>query len=250
MLSACAQEHQSPSVEFQGTPSPIYRNSKEIPEEFYWTVGAKEQARGFYSSQGSLVSPSQFLMKGKGYLKLRPQNQDGYGTHDLVRLVQWAAEAVAAIYPQGEPLRVGSASRRQGGRFPPHSSHQNGLDVDLGYYLLSGRQKSLGVLSLNTYSFGESMVKTNNVVSKNLDLERTWVFFKLVVSSTRVSRIFVSPTIRKAFFRYSKQDLFTSLEEKEEVLRRLRPEPGHNTHFHLRLDCPPRSPSCVDEQAP
>ena len=41
-------------------------------------------------------------------------------------------------HPGTKRLPVGDLSRRRGGFFPPHVSHQNGRDADIGFYLRKG----------------------------------------------------------------------------------------------------------------
>ena len=42
--------------------------------------------------------------------------------------------ALKARFPDAYPLRVNQLSAREGGWLRPHKSHQNGRDVDLGFY--------------------------------------------------------------------------------------------------------------------
>ena len=57
-----------------------------------------------------------------------------YGTQETVDYVVAAIHAVRAQYPNVPPLRVNRLSTKDGGYLRPHKSHQNGRDVDLGFY--------------------------------------------------------------------------------------------------------------------
>jgi hypothetical protein len=62
-----------------------------------------------------------------------------WGTDRLVRVVLRAARSYRAEHPGAPPILVGDLSRPKGGDFGPqygsigHSTHQNGLDVDVYY---------------------------------------------------------------------------------------------------------------------
>jgi penicillin-insensitive murein DD-endopeptidase len=59
---------------------------------------------------------------------------------------------------------------------------------------------------------------------------------KAAAEDPRVQRIFVNAAIKKALCRYKGHD--------RRWLHTVRPYWGHDYHFHVRLYCPPGSPSC------
>ena len=61
-----------------------------------------------------------------------------YGTREMVTAIRQAVDDVHADFPNTPKLAVGDLSRKRGGFFPPHVSHQSGLDADIGYYLNQG----------------------------------------------------------------------------------------------------------------
>lgn len=69
-----------------------------------------------------------------------------WGTDRVVRVVLRVARDYHAAHPQAARMAVGDLSRPQGGDFGPrfgyigHVSHQNGLDVDVYYPRLDGRE--------------------------------------------------------------------------------------------------------------
>jgi murein endopeptidase len=70
-----------------------------------------------------------------------------WGTDRLVRLVLRILRRFRADWPDAPRIGVGDLSRPRGGDFGPrfgsigHASHQNGLDVDVYYPRLDGREK-------------------------------------------------------------------------------------------------------------
>jgi hypothetical protein len=71
----------------------------------------------------------------------RSPNRGGrrYGNARLIRMLERVIDEYAAAHPRAPRVGVGDLSRRRGGDFGPryggpgHSSHQNGLDVDVYY---------------------------------------------------------------------------------------------------------------------
>jgi D-alanyl-D-alanine carboxypeptidase/D-alanyl-D-alanine-endopeptidase (penicillin-binding protein 4) len=82
-------------------------------------------------------------------LKTSP-NRDGrlWGTDRAIRIVLRVLEEFAAAHPDAARVGIGDISRPHGGDFGPqfgglgHSSHQNGLDVDLYYPRRDGRERA------------------------------------------------------------------------------------------------------------
>ncbi len=70
-----------------------------------------------------------------------------YATDRLVRLVLRVVDSYAAAHPGAPRVGIGDLSRPQGGDFgvrygwPGHVSHQNGLDVDVYYPRIDGRER-------------------------------------------------------------------------------------------------------------
>jgi murein endopeptidase len=65
-----------------------------------------------------------------------------WGTDKLVRVVLGVAREFAAEHPEAPRLGIGDLSLRHGGYFGPvHASHQNGLDIDVYYPRLDGRER-------------------------------------------------------------------------------------------------------------
>ena len=71
--------------------------------------------------------------KGDGYvhfLGTDASDKDDWGSLTLLTCIEQVGRRLKET---GITLNVGDLSLREGGRFPPHASHQNGLDIDLRY---------------------------------------------------------------------------------------------------------------------
>ncbi len=187
------------------------------------------------ASRGSLSHGRLLPKKGVGYR--RKNDKAPYGTDESVAIVQWACQEMTRLYPGTVPVVVGDLSTEAGGKLRPHSSHQSGRDVDLGYYFTDNRP------------VGHFMTAT----SENLDVEKTWTFFELLLSTQKVQYLFVDYRIQRYLFReaerrgWQKNELSRLFEaplgarKKGGIIRHIR---GHRHHFHVRFNCPEGDREC------
>ena len=120
-----------------------------------------------------------------------------------------------------------------------HRSHQTGIDADVWFDL----SPSLHLGANRT----RSNVSAFNVLSKTSDgLDyRLWnnsheQMLKAAATQPAVDRIFVNARIKQELCRTTRGD--------RSWLRKVRPWYHHEDHFHMRLSCPPDSPSCVRQE--
>lgn len=201
-----------------------------------------EQAVGFYAN-GTLLNANSLNDSGLGFVKLFTKRNRGYGTYDLVDILERSARAMTEAYPDGERLQVGDMSSQNGGMIGRHGSHQNGLDVDIAFF----RKNKNEQIPDYEAGFAESFVKNKRVTS-NFDTLRNYRYFQLLHLSGKINRIFVDKAIKKAVCNYSKK--LGEFKMNIEVLRILRPYPNHDDHMHVRLNCPANSPRCVPQSPP
>ncbi len=181
------------------------------------------------------------LKKGKGYFIRRPHRS--YGATHTVGYLKQSLDKVRRRFPKVHDLAIGDLSARHGGKITMHASHQNGRDVDLGFYF---KKRPKG--------YPQDFVVAN---SKNINFEASWElltqFADLADKPYGVDCIFMS---------YSSQKMFYKLARKHGVSKRklkkmfqypagrgskngvIRHEPGHNEHIHVRFKCPPKDKSC------
>lgn len=153
------------------------------------------------------------------YLDVRSGHK--YGTSELVNALTETARERFLLY--GIPTTVHDLSRKNGGRLPPHKSHQNGLDADVSYAASDGKTVRSGVSLRGAYDNAHTW-------------ELNWSFLRGVQLSASVCNIFVD---RLYIEKLRKYVTFTyDPEEWSTFGRVLSHEPGHTTHFHVRLEKP------------
>jgi len=191
-----------------------------------------------YYSDGAIKGPSRLPDVAPGLMKLFLGRDRAYGAESLVDLLLDVAQFMSQTFPSGERLQVGDLSAHSGGRITRHSSHQNGLDVDLRYFAVDTREQDLSWED----GFDEDFVR-NGKLSSNFDRLRNWELLRALVSSGKVQRVFVDAAIKKAYC----LDYARGSQEERDILRRLRPYTNHSNHLHLRLFCPEGSPRCQSQ---
>ncbi len=190
--------------------------------------------------QGAIALP----LDGPGYTVLRPQRLRFFGHPVLIQVVQdlgaWAdANGVGT-------LLVGDLSQPRGGPMSyGHASHEAGLDVDIWLRLLPPGQR---------LSDAERRQPTAiSFVRAGADMAdpRLWrpahgALVRAVAQDPRVARLFVHPAIKASLCAtYPPEDTGTA-----RWLRKVRPWYGHDSHIHIRLNCPVDSPACEPQTPP
>lgn len=193
-------------------------------------------------SYGSLANARPLPRRGEGFRSVSAEDES-FGAGHMISLIENSAAYIHQIYPDVE-LRVGDISKVDGGYFyPPHKSHQNGLDVDLLYV---GETRWRSVLD------GEN-------VSARFSFQKNWDYWNAIVSQklrdqgrdeSVVSMILVDPRIKTAVCEWAAQQGLDKTADGIEVLRRLRPTAGHDDHFHIRLRCSPYHSQCEGNFSP
>jgi penicillin-insensitive murein endopeptidase len=161
------------------------------------------------------------------------KREQHYGSGLLVATIKKASLRFQEMYGNKDLIRVNALSKKGGGALGGHSSHQNGLDADIVYM---GESKWGTVLDKR----GE--------VKKDFDIEKNYQFFKILVATGYVNRIFVDQKIKKSMCGWVKSQGL--MDEAKDVLTALRAYSGHDDHFHLRLKCSPYYPLCRDQTLP
>jgi hypothetical protein len=163
--------------------------------------------------RGRIASALNLSDRGAGYRHFRggdPVDGDDWGSLALVDCLERVGRSFEA---SGRRVNVNDLSRRAGGRFPPHRSHQNGLDVDVRYVRQDGADAPLD-LRFDPDEF---------------DASATQQLFRLFVEHCPV-RVILADVDRLGF----------GTAELGVPPGTLLFAPGHSNHFHVRLK-PPRS---------
>ena len=181
---------------------------------------------------------ARLMPEGKGYY-LRDLRPHSWGTDTTIQSLLTAFDAYARAFPDGPPINVGDISKRRGGRFGPHKSHQSGRDVDVGF--------------VHFLPEGEPLPPHfTRASAENLDVEKTWVFLESLIRTGNVQIIFVDVSVQKLLRAYIRDKLtpeqldavFSWPHRSTSSEALLRHWPGHKNHFHIRFKCPPGQLGC------
>jgi murein endopeptidase len=153
-----------------------------------------------------------------------------WGTCDLVAAVEQLAERVSLALPLADPLLVGDISRRGGGPMPPHSSHDRGVDVDLGLFMDDGRQPLGGFVPLRP---------------SQLDVRSTWVLLRAALDTGQVEFALLDQGHIDRLRAYALDELhldanvvermFPTAPERKGEYGVVRHAPNHRDHVHVRF---------------
>lgn len=136
-------------------------------------------------------------------------------------------------------IYVGDMGQPRGGPMTSgHASHQIGLDVDIWTL----RPESLDLSVKQREKLSSISVRTNDQLSVNGNWDNSYAaFLKLAASDPRVDRIFVAAAIKLELCK-------TATKADKSWLQHIRPEAGHEDHFHIRLKCPKGARLCETQK--
>ena len=200
----------------------------------------RPEAWGSYS-KGKLINGIDLPLEGDGFVRLYLELDHGWGTLELHDLIFKSAAFMEKNYPNRGRLQVEALSAKSGGKIKAHASHQNGLDVDLTYFRMDGREHD-PVSSGQMYS--DPMV-IDNKISPNFDHERNWAYVKALHRYGKINRIFMDRVIKKELCQYAKS--IQEYNDNIHILRSIRHVDNHHDHLHVRLQCPENSKNCVPQ---
>lgn len=189
-------------------------------------------------SRGCAAGLVQLPESGPGWQVMRLSRNRNWGQPVLVDyLMDLSGYAQKAGW---NGIYVGDMSQPRGGPMNSgHASHQIGLDVDI-WALPAGR---LDLSRKERESISTISIRTDDELSVNGNWNSSYAaFLKLAASDPRVDRIFVAAAIKKELCK-------SATRADKKWLQHIRPERGHNDHFHIRLKCP-KGASLCDTQKP
>ena len=196
--------------------------------------GSRSQSVG-KASKGRLKQGLQMPRRGDGFV--RKNDKAAWGTEETVALLTWAAAEMTRRYPGTVPVVMGDLSSEEGGRLRPHLSHQSGRDADVGYYFLGNPKLS----------------HFRTATREDLDVEKTWTFLELLISTGQVQYLFVDHRFHKLLFKQAvamgwtdeeARSLFEAPIGKAKRSGIIRHIPGHKHHVHVRFRCPEGDEDC------
>ncbi len=163
-------------------------------------------------------------------------------------MVRRAAERMQTEHP-GPRLMVGDLSRQRGGRLAPHSSHQNGRDVDLGFFVTD--DDNAPVEPPRFLELDHAACATERGTAYCFDPARTFQFFAALLSDpeARVQFILIAADLRQRLLAAGRRmEIDDALRERVSVATEPRDgSESHRSHFHVRIYCPTNDrPRCQD----
>lgn len=112
---------------------------------------------------------------GQGYYRYQPRHEQ-YGLPETIRAIQAIGAAWQRANPRGPRIGIGDISLQGGGPFyPPHRSHQTGLDVDIRPMRIDRREHGVTWRSPD-YSLGLTQ-RLVDAIRNNGVLRVQFVFF-------------------------------------------------------------------------
>lgn len=192
-----------------------------------------------HPNDGKLVGARRF--RETRHMKSLPAyatSQAKWALPELLELLDRASQSVAKRFP-GSVLGVGELSGQNGGPISRHRSHQTGRDVDVGFYLLDKRGRSMrpiGLVDMN--ADGTSTVRSTT----RFDEKRNWAFVAALLQDSRVevTHIFVWAPLRARLLAYAEKiGAPRALRKKAaQVMSQPANVQRHADHFHIRIACP------------
>ncbi len=173
---------------------------------------------------GKLINGEQ-LPPGPGFY-IRNRHK-AWGTNNTITRLLEAFRKMWKRFP-GSVVAIGDISRKHGGYFPPHVSHQNGRDVDIAFYV-----KKKKVL--------KRFVK---VTPKTIDARRTWALIEALLEGGGVKYVFIDYPLQKVLYEQARASGWSKkrLRKVFQYPRGRRAgaiimhEKGHDDHMHVRFE--------------
>ena len=214
------------------------------PNPLVQAIGSTHQREDRQSTdrQARLQNASRLGALSLGYELRNPKSQRDYGTYELVELIRQVGVRFDELH-EGEVFMVGDLSLKQGGTIRNHSgsrvhsSHRNGLDVDIDF--------------LRTDCHGGGSQNASDcppAVEANLELMQLFLDsgppLGPVVDLFYVHHDFHE---RACNFVYASEERH---EQYAQALRYMEARDGHQVHFHMRIRCPAMSRGCPPSPPP
>lgn len=150
-----------------------------------------------------------------------------FGTEETIAALIRCITLVNQRFPNTPKVVIGSISKENGGRFPPHKSHQSGRDADVGFY----------------YNPGFPIAKP--ATRENLDVERTWALVRAFITETDVDMILIDTKVQRLLEVHALRrgedpvwlkSVFHGTGSPYSSL--IKHAPGHAAHMHIRFSSP------------
>jgi LysM repeat protein len=175
--------------------------------------------------QGKLVNGEQ-LKSGPGYWVRNKAR--AWGANHVITHLMTCLPRVKKTFRRMHKVVIGDISREHGGSFPPHRSHQNGLDVDLSYI-------HKGVRKLKNF---------RRATAANLDVVKTWYMIDTFLDTNAIEYMFIDYKLQKLLYNQARKKGYSKRQLKEtfqyprgrgRTKGIIRHSPSHKNHIHIRF---------------
>ena len=184
-------------------------------------------------ARGCLAGAVQLPADGPGWSAMRLERERRWGHSEMIAFIRRLAAGAQSIGLNG--ILVGDLGQVRGGPMRSgHRSHQIGLDADIWLRPL-GTQPPTPAERRDLSSY--DVVQGRHTLNEDLWRRSSASAIMIAAADPVVARIFVHPVI--------KRELCHNVTGAARTwLKKVRPWWGHDSHFHVRLACPPGSPDC------
>jgi murein endopeptidase len=169
-------------------------------------------------NHGSLEGGINLTDSEEGYYHFLGSDQmdtDDWGTLALCKCIQKTGRDWGIAPPR---MGVGDMSLQNGGYFPPHGSHQNGIDVDMRYVRSDEVEDAMDIASSHQ--------------RENYDTTRTMGLFVAFIENCNVTDIFCDISTMG----FTNEDLAMWADKPN--INWMKYSSGHTDHFHVRIAQP------------
>lgn len=175
---------------------------------------------------------------GPGWQAMRLSRNRNWGHPVTIAFLEDLGQTAQRIGWSG--LYVGDISQPRGGPAASgHRSHQIGLDADI--WMLPPSRIDLSPQQREKISSISVRTADQLAINANFTPQHRAIL-KAAAADPRVDRIFVAAAIKLAMCK-------TATPADKAWLQKIRPEAGHDDHFHVRLKCPKGARLC-ETQSP
>ncbi|MCU0907842.1 MAG: penicillin-insensitive murein endopeptidase [Rhodobacteraceae bacterium] len=218
-------------------PAPA-QTAKELFGREMRPGGGSPEPLGTYA-RGCLDGAVELPETGPTWQAMRLSRNRNWGHPDTIAFLQRLSQAAAA-QPGWNGLYVGDISQPRGGpMLTGHASHQIGLDADI--WLRPADRLDLS-RSAREEIGSPSLARTRGAYTTDGWTPQHHAIIRAAAQDPDVARIFIFPGAKVAMCDTETGD--------RAWLRKVRPWWGHDSHFHVRLRCPPGAGICEDQDPP
>jgi murein endopeptidase len=254
-----------PKDDEQTDPDPIKPKPKIIKDGLLITgdgiLRPFDQAVNF-PDNGKLVQSTNLILQQRQlkedqfYFIVHPDRDKSYGTFEAGLLISKLGQFAHKNFQKR--IAVGNMSLARGGKSPPHLSHQNGTDADIGYPTDAQNVWFPTVVQFvkpNKNAASDDLIRKFYPSAYSPEKTLKLLEYAFTQKDVGIDRIFMDQYIIDDLCQYAKRNQFFNpassdpkWNEKNEfwksVFRSIQHVDGHGDHMHLRIKCGPLQRAC------